>query len=205
NMRGRAGMVYANGVHLERLNLDFNMEELEPRLRFRSMLPDGVFIEGAADGKLDGRVDIGFERLQVSYRKKLFSVEKPFRVVIDSEAVSVSRMTVKSGGGVIEIEGTRTFSGRNDFTVYGTRFQLSDVDDILSQNEDGEDGEDGRRFRGKVDVNGTITGTDIEPVMALEVHIDSLNFAGVDMGTLELELTYNDQQVQVFGDLNYGP
>lgn len=201
NVRGRAGVIYTDDMQLERVNVDLRLEDLLSRVRFRGLLPDGVFVEGAATGKLDGRVDVGFDRLQVSYRNKRFSAVEPFTVIIDSEAVSVNGLAVKSGDGTIEVDGVRTFDGRNDFNVYGTRFQLADIDDVLAQNE--EEGQD-RGFHGWLDINGNVTGTDSEPVIALEVHIDSLNVANVDMGNLELELTYNNRQVQVFGDLNYG-
>jgi hypothetical protein len=201
DLRFSASDMHLNGLRLSRTAVEFAYADARPSLRVRSMVDTllQLDLQAAAEFR-DYGFDVQFPVLRMLYLKQDWRNEESARLRIDSTGVAVQQFALRHGPMRLSLSGTRSFTGENDFTLYGDSLDVGMVEYLATGDDEARAG---RSFAGNAFVEASVGGTDAAPLMAAEVYIDSLGYRGMHFGEIVLEARYFDRQLELYSELDY--
>ena len=201
DLRFSASDMNLNGLRLSRTAVEFEYADARPRLRVRSMVDTllQLDVQAAAEFR-DYGFDVQLPVLRMLYLQEDWRNEQSVRLRVDSAGIAVQQFALRHGPMRISLNGTRTFAGENDFTLYGDSLDVGMVEYFATGDSEAHAG---RSFAGNASVEASVGGTDAAPLMAAEVYIDSLGYRGMHFGEIVLEARYFDRQLELYSELDY--
>jgi hypothetical protein len=201
DIRFAASDLHFNGLRMSRTSIQFDYKDARPTIRVRSMLDTMLQVDVQAEAIFaDYGFDVSFPLMKLQYLGEDWNNDGTLRMRVDSLGFAIDRFALKHGRMRFSLLGTRSFDGENSLTLYGDSLDLGMIEYFATGNPAAREGQS---FSGAASLEANISGTDVAPLMAAAVYIDSLGYKGMHFGELALEGRYYDQRLELYSELGY--
>ncbi|MDX9758498.1 MAG: translocation/assembly module TamB domain-containing protein [Bacteroidota bacterium] len=201
NLRLSAADLNINGLRLSRAQVQLDWADGAPSLRVRGLVDTLAQVDlQVAARYADHGFDVTAPRLQVIYRGQPLQNRDPIVLRLDSTGITLHALDIGNDAMRLEAHGIRDRDGENDFTVYADSVNVTELEFLLTGDPAVRDG---ASFSGIGFLEATFRGSDVEPMLAADVFIDSLGYRGAHFGEMALEARYDREMLELYSELTY--
>lgn len=182
---------------------DLRFERRELTWKVKTLLDTLLSVDMAGSARKDNsHVRIVLPTLSVGYAGQGWSLREPLLASVDSARIHIETLKMGHEKAEVMVEGERHFDGRNNLTLRAEGVDVGDVEYLLTRDPRARKK---KSFAGTASVELQVQGDDAKPQLAADVHIDSLAYAGRVFGTFGMDGRYDEERVEVQGQLDYRP
>lgn len=167
---------------------DYSDRKLYLNVRTSDKTTGGLFDLETSVSFLNELYDISLKNFSFATSNVLWQLNPNAHIRLSEQEISLENVFFENYNQIIELDGRLNLSGYGEIDVNVKELDLSELRTLIFKEKD-------KRFEGIVNLAGEIKGTLDDPIINSQLYIDDLAYQNVDIGHLQLQTDYKQQDL----------